>query len=184
MDDYITAGEETERPPITAYLRDRMQRYNKYSSMTMPCDAVEYVRCDAESFDAACDAVDSLHAALEREVERRDPRADFQSGYERALEEMADGFTALPRDADGLTIHIGDTVQTARGPEEVEGILPDRVLVLRDGEWLTIDAALVHHAAGWDSWERIIEDALGMDIYSDIDTERLVERCRALAGER
>lgn len=184
MDDYTTAGEETERPPITTYLRGRMQRYNKYSSMAMPCDAVEYVRCDAESFDAACDAVDSLYAALEKEVERRDPRADFLNGYERALEEMADGFTALLRDADGLTIHIGDTVQTARGPEEVEGILPGRVLVLRDGGWLTIDAALVHHAAGWDSWERIIEDALGMDIYSDIDTERLVERCRALAGER
>lgn len=69
MDDYTTAGEETERPPITTYLRDRMQRYHKYSSMTMPCPAVEYVRLDAATFDAMCDAIDSVHATLEGENE-------------------------------------------------------------------------------------------------------------------
>ena len=56
-------------PPITAQLRASMTRYNKYSSMTMPCPAVEYVRLDAATFDALCDAIDGIHATLEGENE-------------------------------------------------------------------------------------------------------------------
>lgn len=56
-------------PPITAQLRATVKRYNKYSSMTMPCPAVEYVKLDAATFDAMCDAIDSVHAALEGENE-------------------------------------------------------------------------------------------------------------------
>lgn len=55
--------------PITTGLRRAVQRYHKYSSMTMPCPAVEYVRLDAATFDAMCDAIDSVHAALEGENE-------------------------------------------------------------------------------------------------------------------
>lgn len=56
-------------PPITAQLRAAMKRYNKYSSMTMPCPAVEYVKLDAATFDALCDAIDSVHESLEAENE-------------------------------------------------------------------------------------------------------------------
>ncbi len=56
-------------PPITAQLRAAMRRYHKYSSMTMPCPAVEYVRLDAATFDAMCDAIDSVHESLEGENE-------------------------------------------------------------------------------------------------------------------
>ena len=56
-------------PPITAQLRATVKRYNKYSSMTMPCPAVEYVKLDAATFDAMCDAIDSVHATLEAENE-------------------------------------------------------------------------------------------------------------------
>jgi hypothetical protein len=56
-------------PPITAQLRATVKRYNKYSSMAMPCPAVEYVKLDAATFDALCDAIDSVHATLEGEVE-------------------------------------------------------------------------------------------------------------------
>lgn len=55
--------------PITTGLRRAVQRYHKYSSMTMPCPAVEYVRIDAATFDAMCDAIDSIHATLEGENE-------------------------------------------------------------------------------------------------------------------
>ena len=55
--------------PITTGLRRAVQRYYKYSSMTMPCPAVEYVRLDAATFDAMCDAIDSVHATLEGENE-------------------------------------------------------------------------------------------------------------------
>ena len=56
-------------PPITAQLRATVKRYNKYSSMTMPCPAVEYVKLDAATFDSLCDAIDAIHAALEGENE-------------------------------------------------------------------------------------------------------------------
>ena len=60
----------TQNPmPITTGLRNAVRRYHKYSSMTMPCPAVEYVKLDAATFDALCDAIDSIHAALEGENE-------------------------------------------------------------------------------------------------------------------
>ena len=55
--------------PITTGLRNAVRRYHKYSSMTMPCPAIEYVKLDAATFDALCDAIDSVHAALEGENE-------------------------------------------------------------------------------------------------------------------
>ena len=55
--------------PITAQLRAAMTRYNKYSSMTMPCPAVEYVKLDAATFDSLCDAIDAIHESLEGENE-------------------------------------------------------------------------------------------------------------------
>ena len=56
-------------PPITAQLRATVKRYNKYSSMAMPCPAVEYVKLDAATFDALCDAIDAIHESLEGENE-------------------------------------------------------------------------------------------------------------------
>ena len=56
-------------PPITAQLRAAMKRYSKYSSMTMPCPAVEYVKLDAATFDSLCDAIDAIHESLEGENE-------------------------------------------------------------------------------------------------------------------
>ena len=56
-------------PPITAQLRAAMKRYNKYSSMAMPCPAVEYVKLDAATFDSLCDAIDAIHESLEGENE-------------------------------------------------------------------------------------------------------------------
>jgi hypothetical protein len=55
--------------PITTGLRRAVRRYHKYSSMSMPCPAIEYVKLDAATFDALCDAIDSIHAALECENE-------------------------------------------------------------------------------------------------------------------
>lgn len=59
-----------DRPTITTGLRDAVHRYNKYSSMTMPCESQTYVKCDADTFDRMCDAIDVVHKALENENER------------------------------------------------------------------------------------------------------------------
>lgn len=60
---------ETKPLPITTGLRNAVRRYNTYSSMTMPCPAIEYVKLDAATFDALCDAIDSIHESLEGENE-------------------------------------------------------------------------------------------------------------------
>jgi len=61
--------EEKKTLPITTGLRDAVHRYNKYSSMTMPCESQTYVKCDADTFDRMCDAIDVIHHALEEENE-------------------------------------------------------------------------------------------------------------------
>lgn len=73
---------DTKPMPITTGLRAAVQRYHKYSSMTMPCPAVEYVRIDAATFDAMCDAIDSVHAALEGENEMLAQWRVLDNGYE------------------------------------------------------------------------------------------------------
>ena len=69
-------------PPITAQLRATVKRYNKYSSMTMPCPAVEYVKLDAATFESLCDAIDSVHAALEGENEMLVRWRELDNRYE------------------------------------------------------------------------------------------------------
>lgn len=68
--------------PITTGIRNAVQRYHKYSSMTMPCPAVEYVRLDAATFDAMCDAIDSIHATLEGENEMLRKWCVLDNAYE------------------------------------------------------------------------------------------------------
>ena len=69
-------------PPITAQLRAAMKRYNKYSSMAMPCPAVEYVKLDAATCDSLCDAIDSIHARLEDENEMLREWQKLDNAYE------------------------------------------------------------------------------------------------------
>ena len=78
--------------------------------------------------------------------EIRDIADRIDAEHERQLEvlyrDMSDAeWMRLPKDAEGVPIHIGDVIVTTEWHKEVvEGILPERVLVLRDGEWFTIRA--------------------------------------------
>jgi hypothetical protein len=73
---------DNPRMPVTTLLRRAVRRYNKYSSMTMPCPAVEYVKLDAATFDALCDAIDSVHATLEGENEMLREWQKLDNAYE------------------------------------------------------------------------------------------------------
>jgi TRAP-type C4-dicarboxylate transport system substrate-binding protein len=68
--------------PITTGLRRAVRRYSKYSSMTMPCPAVEYVKLDAATFDSLCDAIDAIHEALEGENEMLREWRKLDNAYE------------------------------------------------------------------------------------------------------
>jgi len=124
-----------------------------------------------------CDAIDAIHAGLERE-------------YAATLAEREGDWIKLPVDADGLPIHIGDVMEWPDGSDEafeVVGIGTNgTVFYMYDEscEW-TRGTDKRHYQP--DTWERIIEDALGSrwsapnELSSDFTA--LVARCKKLAGD-
>ena len=134
----------------------------------------------------ALDNIDAINANLERENESLRRELDRVLGEEHDFAPESH-YMMLPKDADGEPIHLFDLMETERGVEVVEGILPDRFLVLRDGCWLTVEAATHRHHTP-DSWERIIEDAVNVHgngfnpCWTD-ERDALVARCKALAGD-
>lgn len=59
---------EVTHPPITTGLRHLVRRYKRYSGLASK-DGTPYVKCDEGDFEAACDDIDTVHAALEEENE-------------------------------------------------------------------------------------------------------------------
>jgi hypothetical protein len=151
------------------------QRYDNFAN-------VEKVVFDGEDFDRLCDAIDSVHAALEAE-------------NERLREQDHDGdWMKLPVDADGLPIHIGDVMVGEKvgggycGPFEVVGyVTSNGVIEPMDEHKLPRIQKYAHHQP--DTWERIIEDAIDAvdDCWANDEHDKLVDalvaRCKALAGD-
>lgn len=115
------------------------------------------------------DRIDSEHrAALEK--------------LAAAADEDRDGWVELPRDADGEHIHIGDVMVYADGntcPLPVVALVPPAVFLTDEGPRY---ADMCRHQP--DTWESIIEDALGSR-WSEPDKLSsefiaLVARCKAL----
>lgn len=121
------------------------------------------------------DNIDAIHRSLEAENERL-----------RDASERGDDWIKLPVDADNMPVHNGDVMEWPDGKTfEVIGI-GDGVLFYTEhecdgpAEW-TGASTKRHHQP--DTWESIIEDAIGLGgdgCYSNIDTDRLVARCKAL----
>lgn len=145
--------EEKKTLPITTGLRDMMHRYNKYSSMTMPCESQTYVKCDAETFDRLCDAIDAIHAGLEHDVEMwRDRAEDMRMERDDALQ----GRHRYPdiRDADHVPICIGDVMDlmknvrglTVLGIGIVDANESSYGVFVREGsDYVWYNAEFLHH---------------------------------------
>lgn len=128
-------------------------------------------------FDSYCDNIDAIHRSLEQENERL-----------RDASERGDDWIKLPVDADGVPIHIGDTLEWSDGTTfEVIGIGDGALYYLdadADGhisiEWASTEQK--RHAKP-DTWENIISDAVKLG-FTDPDNEhladKLVARCEAL----
>lgn len=143
-----------DRPTITTGLRDAVHRYKKYSSMTMPTDSQAYVKCDAETFDRMCDAIDAIHAQLERDVEMwRDRAEDMRMERDDALQ----GRHRHPdiRDADDVPICIGDVMDFKKnvcgltvlgiGTAYADEFPSYGVFVREDNEYVWYNAEFLHH---------------------------------------
>lgn len=131
---------------------------------------------------------DKLTAIADRIDERHERgMADAELGASPTEEQMAElGWVKLPVDADGVPIHVGDSVALGDGTFEV------RRLELYDRDsWDVLDrfgepfSPLNLRHVQPDSWERIIQDAVKLG-YADYPTTsyeaELVERCRRVAG--
>ena len=158
MDDCANA----QYPPITEAIRSRVE-----SGWDPWPEAREWLL-------GKCDTIDAIHARLEAAYDRL--RAEGEHDF--APESH---YVMLPKDADGEPVHIGDVMEWPDGETfEVVGIGGNTLFYIKDGlaEW--VDARNKRHHIP-DTWEQIIEDAL--DGYHDTDFDKLVARCKALAGD-
>jgi len=217
--DRIVAAHERETKvegvcgPITGELRAAMHQWGWVESdgsitfATSPTppsiDAEKSLTISGSDFTQLCDAIDSIHATLEREnadlrmkfvnvnrhalhVEREN--AALKAELDRVLgEQDRDGWVELPKDADGEVIYAGDKLDGYGKTIEVVELRYGRsgwVLISRDGNAYADTYAFSHHHP--DTWERIIEEVLqrGHDDYPlNVDTEPYVARCKKLAGD-
>lgn len=200
----------SEYTPITGELRAAMRQWGwvesdgsiTFTSSSMPpsIDAEQSLAISGSDFDRYCDAIDSIHAQLEREnaALRSSAAHAYASGYEYA-EQDRDGWVKLPVDADGEVIYAGDKLVGYGKTIEVVELRYDRsgwVLISKDGNAYDEYAdtyAFSHHQP--DTWERIIEDAIGEGMARQRNNDSgnfceranpmnngdLVARCKALS---
>ena len=158
-------------------------------------DFVDGLACHKITRDLLCEIADRIDAeAKDNELFRREAEP-FCDRLREAAAERADvtlfgvDYVALPLDAGGETIRIGDELGGYNKVVEVVELRYGRsgwILISRDGNAYHDTAAFVHVQP--DSWERIIEDAQadGVRYHNDgrpSDFDALVERCKRLAGE-
>lgn len=130
-----------------------------------------------------CDAIDAVDASL---AEERDELRDENNWLHAELRGWETEAVKLPLDADGVPIRPGETVRERSGNTFEVACLQlfggaDNWLVLSDARSFSTfrEPHDITHVRP-DSWERIIEDAMGDRTQ---DPAELVARCRALAGE-
>lgn len=144
---------------------------------------------------AIADRIDELYSVKVERLEK----------YRAAVDAMLKEYVKLPVDADGVPIHMGDSIEIIGGEEgtvvAIELCEGGWNVSMRPTGWDTptlFDAESVRHVQP-DTWERIIEDAISKSGWEqpkdyEIDYEdsketrdrfvaELVERCRRLAGE-
>ena len=163
---------------ITDELRDCIRTANRsYEDARNPYNDREILHIPEEELLVIADRIDERHEQMQY---------DYQHEFDGWKFIRNTQWVELPKDADGNTINIGDIV-ALRDEFEVRGlVLIDKDLwVVEDRFGKSFNPDKLHHVKP-DTWEDIIEDAVKNGMY-DHDNERiqqkLVERCRRLAGE-
>ena len=97
---------------------------------------VKFVEGD---FDRLCDAIDAVHAGLERENAELRQRV---AKLDESADSMHDGWVRLPVDADGEPIHVGDGIEIIGGEDGVAVAIE----LCEDGGW-----NVSMRPTGWDT---------------------------------
>jgi hypothetical protein len=193
--------------PITKELRESMTKYGwcdgdnvVFSNYQPGIESEPLLALRGSRFDALCDAIDAVHANLERENESLRRELDRVLGEEHDFAPESH-YMMLPKDADGEPVHVGDVVEWCDSGDAIDviGVGANDTLFYVDSdgdgeqaEWTTARNKRVRRA---DTWESIIKDAIGegmarergnkecCDHSSALSNADLVARCRALAGD-
>lgn len=147
--------------------------------------------------DEALRIADRIDAAYKNSIDVKNGDA-YLKGYAECHAELMEGneviaadleragWIQLPKDADGVTIHLQDLMSWDNGMFNVHelNLTADGWTTWDEPHGYTVRADQCRHVQP-DSWERIIEDACDMTIRccdDDAGKAELVERCKRLAG--
>ena len=126
--------------PITTELRDNMRIYGRFSID----DGKQHVELEADTFAHLCDAIDSVHAQLERDYQTACVVNEHQDLEYIDLAKRYDNTISLPLDKDGVLWRIGDELLDDGMRCEVVGIGPNRLYYYVDAtdtvEWTQADS--------------------------------------------
>ena len=149
-------------------------------------DLRDYIHYHGDDYLCERDMM-ALVDEVEREIEEM---RDFYDRVENATRNQSDldlfgiGYTALPGDANGAPIHVGDTFETRTGKRDIV-----RFLTVNSSGWVVNESGWYPDAlrtCGTDSWVKIIRDALDFaptDSSYSTKLAKLVGRCKLLAGD-
>lgn len=98
-------------------------------------------------------------------------------------QELAERYTELPLDADGVPWYRGSKVKDLDGEVRTVWIAGDNTLVTDDHRFLFPANSYRHYQP--DTWERIIDDAVAAGrCEKAVNVMPLIARCKALAKEQ
>lgn len=147
--------------PITTELRDRAERICDFKDDNI-------VKFNEEDFDCLCDAIDAIHAGLERNYKVACDVNEHQDLEYIDLAKRYDNTISLPFDKDGKVWRVGDKLLDDGMVCEVVGIGPNRLYYYCDAtdtvEWTqadgrrhyrapTVEDVLRKFGKAWVEWE-------------------------------
>lgn len=112
------------------------------------------------------------------------------NGIADRIDAAVGGMVELPKDADGVPIHVGDVMELSLFDVSYNPAIT--VYGIGAGVFFSFDAKLgkfaqrdanAYRHVKPDSWDHIIEDAAKLARGDNAAVIELVERCRRLAGE-
>lgn len=173
--------------PITTELRGSMRIYRKFSID----DGKQHVELEADTFAHLCDAIDSVHAQLERDYQTACVVNEHQDLEYISLAKRYDKTISLPLDADGVPIRVGDVVRLTESWRDLTvlgiGIVDANerslgVFVREGNDYVWYNAEFLHHHVP------TVEDVLrqviacannGQHVHGALATEDIIAECAA-----
>ena len=187
------------RSPITGELRERIEQAEQIIALGYETQDMQ-VRMNRAWLMEKLDAIDSVHAQLERENDELRVKfvnanrhalhmgrenESLKAELDRVLGEQEGAIMPPLLDMDDKPIHFGDVMVMDGDSElrEVVGFYDVGFLAWRNGRFVPCAASLYRHAKP-DTWESVIYDAMQAGrTDATVDVTPLIERCRALAGD-